>query len=346
MSGTGGRQGTPPGGTGTPHAVVERPGPYCTVQDLGRTSGLRAGLAPGGAMDQRAYLWANRLLDNDPRAATLEVTLGGFALAFTTDTVVALTGADCAATLDGVDTGAWRTIRARPGQVLRLAYSATGMRAYLAFPGGLDTDRAFGSASGVARDGLPGLLGRPLLEGERLHWSDPDRAIPNRHVPAPLVPPAVGTEPAMGTEPALVLPLIVGYEWPEFSKGDRDRVFAAEWTVGPASDRTAIRLEGPALASGPRTLDSSPLVDGTVQVTGDGQPLVFMRDRPTIGGYPKLGGTDPIALDALAQARPGSTVRFAPADSDALRRAMVRREEFFGIGQGNSPAPTRPTPPA
>lgn len=309
---------------GTPHGVVDRPGPYCTVQDLGRQSGLRAGLAPGGAMDQRAYLWANRLLGNDPGAAALEVTLGGFALTFAIETVVALTGADCAATLDGVETDAWRTIRARPGQVLRLAYSATGMRACLAFPGGLETDRAFGSASGVARDGLPGLLGRPLLEGEPLRWEDPLRACPNRYVPAHLVP-------AASADAAVVLPLVVGYEWPEFSEADRDLVFAEEWTVGPASDRTAIRLDGPALASGPQTLDSSPLVDGTVQVTGDSQPLVFMRDRPTIGGYPKLGGTDPIALDALAQARPGSPVRFVPADPDDVRLAMVRREEFFGI---------------
>ena len=312
------------GRTGTPHGVVDRPGPYCTVQDLGRRSGRRAGLAPGGAMDQRAYLWANRLLGNDPGAAALEVTLGGFALSFASETVVALTGADCVATLDGVATGAWRTIRARPEQVLRLAYSASGMRAYLAFPGGLETDRAFGSASGVARDGLPGLLGRPLREGEPLRWGDPRLACPNRYVPAHLVPPA-------SAEPALILPLMVGYEWPEFSEADRDRVFAAEWTVGPASDRTAIRLDGPALASGPRTLDSTPLVDGTVQVTGDSRPLVFMRDRPTIGGYPKLGGTDPIALDTLAQARPGSPVRFAPADPDELRLAMVRRESFFGI---------------
>ncbi len=309
-------------GTGTPHGVVDRPGPYCTIQDLGRTSGRRAGLAPGGAMDQRGYLWANRLLGNDPGAAALEVTLGGFALTFATETVVALTGADCAATLDGVETGAWRTIRARPAQVLRLAYSATGMRAYLAFPGGLDTDRAFGSASGVARDGLTGLLGRPLLEGEPLRWKDPLQACQSRYVPAHLVPKA-------GAEPPLVLPLIVGYEWPEFSDADRDLVFTAEWTVGPTSDRTAIRLEGPMLASGPKTLDSSPLVDGTVQVTGDSRPLVFMRDRPTIGGYPKLGGTDPIALDALAQVRPGSPVRFVRADPDALRLAMVRREEFF-----------------
>ncbi|MXX35911.1 MAG: biotin-dependent carboxyltransferase family protein [Gemmatimonadetes bacterium] len=313
-----------PDRSGAPHGVVDRPGPYCTVQDLGRTSGLRAGLAPGGAMDQRAYLWANRLLDNDPRAAALEVTLGGLALTFAVETVVALTGADCAATLDGVEMGGWRTIRARPGQVLRLAYSATGMRAYLAFPGGLATDRAFGSASGVARDGLPGLLGRPLLEGERLRWADPHRVFPNRHVPAHLVPPASAEQP-------VILPLIVGYEWSEFSEADRKSVFGEEWTIGPASDRTAIRLDGPELASGPETLDSSPLVDGTVQVTGDSRPLVFMRDRPTIGGYPKLGGTDLISLDTLAQARPGSPVRFVRAVPAALRRAMVRREEFFEI---------------
>jgi len=317
--------------TGPPQAVVHRPGPYCTVQDMGRRSGRRAGLAPGGAMDQRAYLWANRLLGNDSDDAALEITLGGLVLRFDVETSIALTGADCAATLDGVETGAWRTIRAGPGQVLRLSYSATGMRAYLAFPGGLETDRAFGSASSVARDGLPGLLGRPLREDEPLRWSAPDRALPNRHLPAHLVPPA-------STGAPLEVPLIPGYEWPEFSDADRDRVLSAEWTLDPTSDRTAIRLTGPALTSGPRTLDSTPLVDGTVQVTGDSRPLVFMRDRPTIGGYPKLGGTDPIALDALAQARPGTSVRFVPADPQAIRLAMARREAFFEI-RWNDPGP-------
>ena len=306
----------------SPHGVVDRPGPFCTIQDLGRRTGRRAGLAPGGAMDQRAYLWANRLLGNDPAAAALEITLGGCALRVAVETAVALTGADCAATLDGVETGAWRTIRARPGQVLRLGYSATGMRAVVAFPGGLDVPAAFGSASAVVRDGLPGLLGRPLRAGEPLRWGEPERACPVRRVARELVPPVTAS---------LTLPLIVGYEWAEFSNGDRDRVFDAEWTLDPASDRTAGRLAGPALTSGPRVLDSTPLVDGTVQVTGDGLPLIFMRDRPTIGGYAKLGAVDPIALDAFAQARPGTPIRFAPADPDTLRRGLARRERFFGI---------------
>ena len=237
---------------------------------------------------------------------------------------MALTGADCAATLDGVETGVWRTVRARAGQVLRLGYSATGMRAFVAFPGGLDVPTAFGSASAVARDGLPGLLGRSLRAGEPLRWGEPERACPVRRLPPALVPPETVS---------LTLPLIVGYEWAEFSNADRERVFDAEWTVDPASDRAAGRLAGPALSSGPRVLDSTPLVDGTVQVTGDGLPLVFMRDRPTIGGYAKLGSVAPIALDAFAQARPGTPIRFARAEPDAIRRALARREGFFGIRQ-------------
>ncbi len=304
------------------HGVVERPGPFCTIQDLGRGAGRRAGLAPGGAMDQRAYLWANRLLGNDPRAAALEITLGGFALRVAVETVLAMTGTGCAATLDGGEMGAWRTLRVRPGQLLRLGYGTTGMRSYLAFPGGLDVTTAFGSASTVVRDGLPGLLGRPLRPGQPLRWRAPDHRCPVRRVPEELIPPPPDS---------LTVTLVSGYEWGEFSRADRDRVFDATWTIDPASDRTATRLAGPSLNTGPRVLDSTPLVDGTVQVTGDGLPLVFMRDRPTIGGYAKLGSADPIALDALAQARPGTPVRFARAEPDVLRRALARRESFFRI---------------
>ncbi|MCY4400251.1 MAG: biotin-dependent carboxyltransferase family protein [Gemmatimonadetes bacterium] len=306
----------------SPHGVVDRPGPFCTIQDLGRRTGRRAGLAPGGAMDQRAFLWANRLLGNDPAAAALEITLGGFALRFAVATVVALTGAGCAATLDGVEVGAWRTLRVRPGQILRLGYGATGMRTYLAFPGGLDVTTAFGSASAVVRDGLPGLLGRCIRPGEPLRWHAPGHWCPVRRLPDELVPPDTDS---------LMVPLVVGYEWAEFSSADRTRVFDATWTLDPASDRTASRLAGPALSTGPRVLDSTPLVDGTMQVTGDGLPLVFMRDRPTIGGDAKLGSVDPIALDSLAQARPGTPVRFVHAQPDSLREALARRESFFEI---------------
>ncbi len=302
--------------------VVEQPGAQCTVQDLGRKDGRRVGLAPGGAMDQLAYLWGNRLLENGPEAPMLEVALGGLTMRFEEDSLVALTGADCGATVDGNPVGVWRTVSIRHGQKLRLGYCATGMRAYIAFPGGLDVPAAWGSASAVLRDGLPGLLGRPLGRGEELRWRDPGRTLNSRRL-------SHGHIPKPPTEVAL--PLITGYEWDQFSFEDQELVFSGTWKMDPASDRTACRLRGPVLASGPRALDSVPLVDGTVQITGDGVPLVFMRDRPTIGGYAKLGSVGSAALDDLAQTRPGTPIRFFRGDPPAMRRKMVQRETFFGI---------------
>lgn len=304
------------------HAIVERPGPLASVQDLGRIGGRRAGLAPGGAMDQRALLWANRLLDNQPGAAGLEVTLGGLALRFSVGTTVALTGADCDARLDGVPVATWSSLPVSAGQELRFGFAAEQVRAYIAFPGGLEGPAMAGSRSMVSREGLPGLLGHPLDAGSELRWHDPGRASPPRHVPPDQVP---------RYGPVTELPFFPGYEWDAFTAEDRDRVLTVGWRTSPASDRTATLLEGPSLDSGPKVLDSVPLVDGTVQVTGDGRPLVFMRDRPTIGGYAKLGSVDPMALDALAQARPGSEIRFVPGDAGQARRAIARRAAFFGI---------------
>lgn len=304
-------------------AVLIKPGPLCTVQDLGRPTGRRQGISPGGAMDRQACLWANRLLGNDPAAAVLEITLGGATLRFEEDATVALAGAECRATLEGEPIGNWRTVRVRQGQTLRYAYSDTGMRAYLGFPGGVDAPRLFGSASVVLREGLEGSLGRPMHESERIRWLGAPHPELLRSVPAELVPNAL---------PAIELPLITGYEWHLFSAEERDAAWASEWSIDVASDRVACRLQGPALRSGPSALDSTPLLDGTVQVPGNGIPLVFMRDRPTVGGYPKLGSVDPGALDRLAQARPGTRVRFVPADPAEVLMRLRERRSFFGLG--------------
>lgn len=301
-------------------AVLLKAGPLSTVQDGGRATGRRKGLSPGGAMDRWAYHWANRLLDNPPGAPALEVALGGIEIHFSTDGCVALTGAECNATLDGSEVPNWATVRVVTGQRLRLGFSATGMRAYIAFPGGLRAPKAFGSASVVLREGLDGPLGEPLQDGSDLAWLSDSVPPMIRRVPHDLVP-ATPTE--------LELSLIVGYEWHEFSQADREAVWRQKWTVTPSSDRVACRLDGPTLESGPRILDSTPLVDGTVQVPGDGRPLVFLRDRPTVGGYAKLGSVDPMGLDRLAQARPGTRVRFVPADAAKVLAELRRRRAFF-----------------
>lgn len=274
-------------------------------------------------MDQRACLWANHLLGNAPDAALLEVTLGGLRLRFEHGGLLSLTGAECGAELDGRPLAPWRSFRVEPGERLEFGYSTSGMRSYVGFAGGLHSPRIFHSASVVIREGLPGPLGRPLKKGDSIEWEDTGTTRMVRRVP----PRDAAPGPVEGV---LDLPLYPGYEWDRFSVEDRRAAFENEWVVHPASDRVATRLAGATLKSGPTVLDSVPLVDGTVQITGEGVPLVFMRDRPTIGGYPKVGSIDPVALDALAQARPGTAVRFVEGDRADGLAALRRRADFFG----------------
>lgn len=278
-------------------------------------------------MDQRAALWANHLLGNDVSDALLEVTLGGLRLRFEDDALLSLTGADCGAELDGRSVEPWRSFRVASGQVLDFGYAVSGMRSCLAFSGGLCAPTLFQSASVVVREGLPGRLGRPLRKGDVVEWLDAGTERMVRHVPRRRA--EAGT--VSSGDGVIEVPLYTGYEWVRFSERDQRAAFELEWVIHPSSDRVATRLDGPVLTSGPTVLDSVPLVDGTVQITGEGVPLVFMRDRPTIGGYPKLGSVDPVALDALAQARPGTRIRFVAGDRADGLRALRRRARFFGL---------------
>lgn len=276
-------------------------------------------------MDRRAMLWANRLLGNPAGAPILEVTLGGLEISVDTAVTVALTGADCSPTVDGVSTRSWRPIQLEAGQMLRLGFASRGMRAYLAFPGGVRAPTFFDSASVVLREGLSG---GKIETGNRLEWAADLRLGPGQVSPLSIsVPPRFRILPG----PELRVQFLPGYEWEQFSAADRQTFVSASWAVTPASDRIATRFDGPSLVSGPRTLDSVPLVDGTIQVTADGAPLVFMRDRPTIGGYPKLGSILPHLIDELAQARPGTLIRFEPGDAKAARVEMRRQNEFFQV---------------
>src|SRR5262249_5081836 len=115
--------------------------------------------------------------------------------------------------------------------------------------------------------------------------------------------------------------------FPEDGLAFYDTVF----TVGPASNRMGLRLQGPALPVPDRELASEPVCPGTVQVTRDGQCIVLGVDAQTIGGYPKVAQVVGADLDQLGQLRPGQKVAFRRVgleEAEALyreRQAWLRR---------------------
>jgi biotin-dependent carboxylase-like uncharacterized protein len=273
---------------------VLRAGPLTTVQDLGRPGYAQLGVPRSGALDQPALRAANALVGNDSGAAGLEVTLTGCVLRFGVATLVAVTGAPAAVRLDGAPVPFGAAVRVATGSTVHIGRTERGVRSYLAVAGGVAVPPVLGSRS---TDTLSGLGPKPLRDKDVL---------------------PIGSAP--GTPSTVDVPECPSTVELRVRAGPRDDWFVAglggrAYTLSPVSNRIGARLAGPALTRAVAgELPPEGLVLGAVQVPANGQPLVFLADHPTTGGYPVIGVVHPADLPALAQARPGATVVFYASD--------------------------------
>ena len=264
-----------------------------TIQDLGRPGYAHLGVPTSGALDPPAVRLANRLVGNPSSAAVLETTLLGCALRFTEPAMAAVTGAPAVVTVDGARLSGVVDVPA--GGVLEVGRASAGVRSYVAVAGGIDVEPVLGSRS---TDTLSGLGPARLTDGVTLPVGTPYRDPAWAAHLLPLPP----------DELVLAVRLGPRDDWVEPAP-----LFATAWTVSPVSNRVGARLSGPALSRlRPGELPPEGVVLGAVQVPVDGQPLVFLADHPTTGGYPVIGVVDDVT--PLAQARPGTTVRFRELD--------------------------------
>ena len=293
---------------------VEASTALCLLQDGGRFGVRHLGVTQGGAADWLSMAWANHLLGNPSGAAVIEVTLGGLTLEARDDCCLALAGADLGALLDGQPLAPWRSFIVRKGQRLQFSQPRLGVRAYLAAPGGFNAPTVLGSCATVVREELGGLdgLGRPLARGAELSYSGTAQGL--REVPQAQRPDFNDTQ---------ALDLVLGAQHGEFSGQSLFDAFNSPWTLDSRADRMGIRLLGQALHYQGKPMISEGIPLGAVQVPPDGQPIILLNDRQTIGGYPRLGALTPLSLARLAQCQPGQTVRLAPVLQDTAHRQHV-----------------------
>ncbi|MEW9553142.1 biotin-dependent carboxyltransferase family protein [Nonomuraea sp. NPDC050783] len=275
---------------------VIAPGPYATVQDLGRPGHAHLGVPRSGAADAASLKLANRLVGNPEGLAGVELTLGGARLRFLAGAWAALAGAPVpAGPVRGAGMGAPFWVPA--GAELRLGAPARGLRTYLAVRGGIAVEPVLGSRS---TDSLSGLGPEPLRAGALLPVGPPGAAGVIAVDVAPLPEPG----------PA-VLRLLPGPRDDWFAPGALAELCAAPYTVTQDSNRVGVRLRGPGLARAREgELPSEGMVPGAVQVPPSGQPIVFLADHPPTGGYPVIGVLRTADLAVAAQLRPGDEVRF------------------------------------
>ncbi|MEF1229198.1 allophanate hydrolase, partial [Vibrio fortis] len=102
------------------------------------------------------------------------------------------------------------------------------------------------------------------------------------------------------------------------------------FTVSQNSNRMGYRLSGEPVESPAITMLSEGIALGAIQIPKDGQPIILLNDRQTIGGYPKLGCVARIDLPRLAQAKPGQHVTFVEGDRSGLQDVWCQWARFFG----------------
>jgi antagonist of KipI len=295
---------------------VQSPGMFTTVQDLGRFGYGPLGVSPSGAADPIALRIGNALAGNLESAAALEMTLLGGTFVFPEGGLVALTGSDFGATIDGEPAPMWSAIEVRPGQTLRTGPTKSGARCYLCVAGGIAVKMLLGSASTHILTGLGGFQGRPLRKGDVLETGPPvgpPRSIVRRAL-----------EKLM---PRKVLRATVGPQTDWFSRASIERFYGSVYTVTEESNRMGLRLQGAELEtpqSGQMTSEGVSL--GAIQVPSGGQPIILFVEQQTTGGYPKIANIISADLASIGQLRPRDEIRFELVSPETARE-LIREQE-------------------
>ena len=299
---------------------VITPGPLSTIQDGGRFGYMSTGFGSGGAMDLRAMRIANLLVGNNENDGVIEMTMLGLSAEFTCGTVIALTGANMQPKLNGEEIPMYETVEVQPGDKLTLGAALSGMRGYLAVAGGFDIDPVMGSQSTNLKVKLGGFQGRKLSSGDQipLRWeTDLTQCGHNKCDPE-------NDYPQMAT-----VRVMFGPQEDYFTDKGINTFLTARYSVSGQSDRMGVRLEGEKIENKNGVdIISDGIAYGSVQIPASGTPIIMMADRQTTGGYAKIATVITADLYKIAQAKPGSFIRFrAVTEKEAV--AALKEERSF-----------------
>ena len=304
--------------------VFERGGFLTTIQDLGRVGYQKFGMPVAGAMDPFAMQLANLLVGNEPNEAVLEITLVGPVIRFEEPAVFSICGGDFQAKLDGTPIENNRAWAAQKDGKLELSSARRGARAYIAFAGGLSVRPVMGSCATCIKASVGGLNGGAIGNGDRIALKmsralvQPER----RKVPADFGPPYSSSP---------VVRFTFGPQEEYFTQKGIECFTTSTYVLDSQSDRMGFRFHGPEIeksqwSSG--NIISDGVCFGSIQVT-NGQPIVMMADRQTVGGYPKIGCVIAADLPLMAQLKGGDSVRFQPVGIEEAQAADLAQQRLL-----------------
>lgn len=306
---------------------VNEKGVCTTVQDKGRIAYQKDGLSESGVMDRYAWDIGNILVGNQRYAASIEMTMHGGEYFFKEDCVIAITGADLSPLLDGKPVAQWTSILVEKGQTLRFPKCCNGLRSYLAIRGGIDVPVFLGSKSTHLAAGLGGYNGSTLQKGDILYKGQDESGKCNDLKVWSGIKTKLKYIPKYDS--LNLLRAIAGPEIHAFKKESIENFWSNTYTMTPQMNRMGNRLKGvPLKHKNSADIISDTVTAGTVQVPGNGLPIILLAERQTVGGYTRIAVLSSVDIGLAAQMKSGQSFVFQQISiEDSIR--LYRRREYF-----------------
>ncbi|HJW17795.1 MAG TPA: biotin-dependent carboxyltransferase family protein [Flavisolibacter sp.] len=307
---------------------IVKPGVLDTIQDGGRWGYQHLGININGPMDRFSAQLGNALLGKDLRSPVIEMHFPAAQVEFTSPTIICLTGADFAPTIDGVEIPMHHPIMVGPNAFLKCNRMVTGARCYLSVWHDLELKQWLNSYSTNLRASVGGIEGRNLAKDDII----------------PLIKREESLAALLQAKDCIVMPwksqeivsnrnniqFIIGSEWQWMSSEARETFLTSWFQVTIDADRVGYKLAGPRLESCNHTeLISAPVSFGTVQWLPDGQLIILMADHQTTGGYPRVAQVISAHLPILAQKKANDVIQFELTDLAIAETKKIKQQKYL-----------------
>jgi biotin-dependent carboxylase-like uncharacterized protein len=296
----------------------------CSIQDLGRLHAQHLGFSASGAADEYAFLSANQMLGNKLNSAALEILFGQITLCVQAQCTIAITGANCAATVNDKEISHWQVHSLQAGDILSLSMPKRGLVTYIAVTGGISSKLWLDSHSQTLNEQALGFNEEKITVNSKIACNEPHEAM-------------IQTTNINQQSPdnfykhnVLTLRFIPQKLWLDLANEYQQKVLEQDYSISPQSNRMGYRLSHLpksvlAQITNRKTL-SKPVTYGTIQLPENGEPIILMKERQTIGGYPVIGSVVQTDLFRLSQLRPGEKIKLQPT---TLTHAQQQLNAFY-----------------
>ena len=282
---------------------VLRPGINSTFQDLGRFGLQHLGIVASGCMDQLSFCISNKLVGNKLSEGALEFAYQGPLLEFVGESaLVAISGkvnfnivSKNGVIKQGSPNVSFLVLNGDKIDILSTINSVYG---YLSISGGFKLKEIKGSVSTLVRAKIGPHNGEKLKSDDKIFFNKSSSADKTKKI-------------QFGFDQDNTVRVMKGLQVDYFSKKSQEDFFSKEYKVTRLTDRMGMRLEGEKFEHIiNKNIKSEGITKGSIQIPGDGQPIVLLSDHPTIGGYPKIANVISADYDKLVQKTPGTKIKF------------------------------------